>query len=229
MSPTSLLGRHGLPPDEIEPLSMRRIAQTLNGALPADEPALSLVSKLVYAAGDPDLAALVELRRDPIGAAVDALRGGAPVVVDVRMVAAGVSRTALAGLGSELLVAIDAADARTHTSDGRMTRSAAGMLALGHRLDGAVIAIGNAPTALLALLDLVADGVVRPAAVIGVPVGFVAAAESKEMLLASGLPCVVVRGTRGGSPLAAAALNHLLRLAGVPQVDTSHAADRLPS
>ena len=87
------------------------------------------------------------------------------------------------------------------------------MLALGERLDGAVVAIGNAPTALLALLDLVAAGVARPAAVIGVPVGFVAAAESKEALLASDLPCVVVRGTRGGSPLAAAAVNLLLRLA----------------
>ena len=223
----SLLRRHGLPPDEIEPLSQRRIETALNGALPTEEPARSLVARLVYAAGDPQLAALVELRSDPVGAALDALRRGAPIVVDVRMVAAGVNQAALARIGCDLVVALNAADARSGTADGSITRSAAGIIALGERLNGAVVAIGNAPTALLALLDLVAAGMARPAVVVGVPVGFVAAAESKEALLGSGLPCVVVRGTRGGSPLAAAAVNLLLRLAGAAGPETSPAAGEI--
>ena len=94
-----------------------------------------------------------------------------------------------------------------------ITRSAAGILALSDALNGSVVAIGNAPTALLALLDLAATRGIRPAAVVGMPVGFVAAEESKELLLAAGLPCIVIRGTRGGSPLAAATVNYLLGLA----------------
>ena len=82
-----------------------------------------------------------------------------------------------------------------------------------------MVAIGNAPTALLALLDLCADGRIRPAAIVGMPVGFVAAEESKELLLAADLPAIVVRGTRGGSPLAAATVNYLLGLAAQASVD----------
>lgn len=190
---------------------MQRIAAQLDGALPLDEPARGLISRLVYAAGDPALADLVVVQGDAIQAAIDALRQRAPVVVDVRMVAAGISKTALDRLGCRLVVALDAADAVSAPAG--VTRTAAGILALGQKLHGAVVAIGNAPTALLALLDLVAAGVARPAAIIGVPVGFVVAAESKAALLETDLPCVVVQGTRGGSPLAAAAVNHLLRLA----------------
>jgi precorrin-8X/cobalt-precorrin-8 methylmutase len=84
---------------------------------------------------------------------------------------------------------------------------------LAPQLDGAVCVIGNAPTALLALLDLCDAGIVQPALVIGMPVGFVAAVESKDELMARGLPFVTIAGTRGGSPLAAAATNALLRLA----------------
>jgi len=92
-------------------------------------------------------------------------------------------------------------------------RSAEAMLHFGARLEGAVVAIGNAPTALLALLDLVQAGVARPAVIIGIPVGFVAATESKEALLRCTVPFITVTGTRGGTPLAVAAVNALLLLA----------------
>ena len=211
--PGLLLTRYGLPPAEIEPLSRRRIEERLGDRLPVSEPERSLTARLVYAGGDPDLAERIAIVGDPVSAAVEALQRGAALVVDVEMVAAGIARGPLAELGSDLHVAIRAdgidAVARTH----RITRSAAGILALADHLDGAVVAIGNAPTALLALLDLVATAGVRPAAVVGMPVGFVAAEESKEHLLASGLPCVVVRGTRGGSGLAAAAVNLLMKAA----------------
>jgi precorrin-8X/cobalt-precorrin-8 methylmutase len=124
-----------------------------------------------------------------------------------------VSRTLLARLGSKLVVALDADPGQEGGAAGATTRTASGIIALGGELDGAVVAIGNAPTALLALLDLVRSGYARPALVLGFPVGFVAASESKEHLVSAGVPYVTLPGTRGGSPLAVAAVNSLLRLA----------------
>jgi precorrin-8X/cobalt-precorrin-8 methylmutase len=208
-----LLRRHGLPPAEIEALSRQRILDQLGARLPSGEPARSLAARLVYAVGDPALADRVRMSDDAVGAAVAALGAGGPIVVDVGMVAAGLSREAVGACGGRVLVAIKEAGVAAAARERRITRTAAGMLLLGARLDGAVVAVGNAPTALLAVLDMVAGGIARPAAVIGMPVGFVAAAESKAELARSGLPFVTVLGTRGGSPLAAAALNHLARLA----------------
>ena len=212
-APGPLLRKHGLPPTEIEPLSRSRIDTAIGDRLPAAEPERGLVARLVYAAGDPDLAARVSFVGEPIPAAVSALAVGASLVVDVGMVAAGITPRVLADLGVRVHVAIRADGVAGLAARHGITRSAAGILALADALDGAVVAIGNAPTALLALLDLCSIGAIRPAAVVGMPVGFVAAQESKELLLAAGIPAIVVRGTRGGSPLAAAAVNYLLGLA----------------
>jgi cobyrinic acid a,c-diamide synthase len=211
--PGLLLRQHGLPPAEIEALSASRIEARIGQRLPPREPERALVARLVYAAGDPDLAERVVIRPGAIEAATAALAAGAPLIVDVGMVAAGLAQAELAAVGVVARVAIRADGCAQLAARHGITRSAAGVLALAEYLDGAVVAIGNAPTALLALLDIVAETGARPAAVIGVPVGFVAAEESKELLLASDLPCIVVRGTRGGSALAAAAVNHLARLA----------------
>ncbi|MCC6177735.1 MAG: cobyrinate a,c-diamide synthase [Chloroflexi bacterium] len=208
-----LLRRFGLAPECIERLSLDRILERDGHRLPADEPTRSLVARLVYAVGDLDLAERVVVGSGAIEAAVRALANGAPLVVDVGMVAAGVSRPLLRRPGTRLVVALDVPGAAERARRDGITRTAAGILALGPDLDGAIVAIGNAPTALLALLDLVGAGIARPAAVIGVPVGFVAAEESKEALLATDLPLITIRGSRGGSPLAAAASNHLLRRA----------------
>ncbi|MDP8922235.1 MAG: cobyrinate a,c-diamide synthase [Chloroflexota bacterium] len=208
-----LLRRHGLPPRETERLSMQRIVDRFGDRLPAAGPERSLVTRLVYAAGDSALIPDVRWTDGAIGAAVQALRHGRPLFVDVRMVAAGLDRRTLDRLGSEPVVAIDALGAVELAAREAITRSAAGILSLGPRLDGAVVAVGNAPTALLALLDLAKSGVARPAVILGFPVGFVAAAESKDELVGSGLPHVTVLGTRGGSSLATAAVNFLARLA----------------
>jgi precorrin isomerase len=200
-------------PDDIEALSRRRIEARIGSSLPPHEPERGLVARLVYAAGDPSLAAHVRLVGDPIASSVDAFGQGTRLVVDVGMVAAGISRPMLARLGIDLTVAIRVTGIEEIARANGTTRSAAGMLALADQLNGAVVAIGNAPTALLALLDSAAAGVCRPAAIIGMPVGFVAAEESKALLLASELPCVAIEGTRGGSGLAAAAINYLLKLA----------------
>lgn len=208
-----LLRQYGLPPGEIEPLSRARIEAAVGDRLPPHEPERSLVARLVYAAGDPALAGRVTVSGDAINAAAEALSKGAALVVDVGMVAAGVSRPLLQTLGLTMHVAIRAEGADQRARDLGITRSAAGILRLAKHLDGAVVAIGNAPTALLALLDLMAAGSVRPAAIIALPVGFVAAEESKAHALRAGVPCITVQGTRGGSGLAAAATNCLLGLA----------------
>ena len=208
-----LLRAYGLRPEEIESLSERRILAASGEHLPADDAERALVARLVYAAGDPALASAMKISKGAIAAGVEAIRRAAPIVADVKMVAAGLSGPALARLGCELLVAVERPEAAALATALGITRSAAGVLACAERLDGAIVAIGNAPTALLALLDAISDRRARPALVIGLPVGFVAAVEAKHDLLSAGVPYVTLPGTRGGSPLAAAALNHLLRLA----------------
>ncbi len=213
-----LLRTHGLAPEEIEPLSDRRIRVAVGHHLLGSEHQRALTARLVYAAGDPSIAGSILISEDFLEIARRALRSGAPVLVDVKMVAAGVNAASLGRLGCDVLVAVEQPDAIGLARELGITRSAAGVLGLADRLEGAIVAIGNAPTALLALLDLAESGRARPAAVIGLPVGFVAAGEAKQALLGADLPYLTLPGTRGGSPLAAAALNHLLRLAESPEL-----------
>jgi precorrin-8X/cobalt-precorrin-8 methylmutase len=218
-----------MPPDAIERESPARIDHLLAGHhfdMPAER---ALARRLVYASGDPSLADRVRLSPGALERGVAALRAAAPIVVDVQMVAAGVTPALRGQLGCPLLCAARQERAAEAARAGAITRTAAGLLLLGDRLDGAVVAIGNAPTALLALLDLVDQGRAAPALVVGMPVGFVAAAESKELLRARAVPFVTVVGTRGGSPLAAATLNLLLGWAagdGVPTADPSAPPER---
>lgn len=197
-------------PDEIEAESMRVIDESLSGSWTDAERAV--VRRLVHASGDVSLQAVVGFSDGAVEAGVEALAGGADVVTDVRMVEAGVDSRRLAALGGKTLCMIDDPVVAAGAAAAGTTRAVAAMRALEGELAGAVVAVGNAPTALRELIALAEQGV-RPALVIGMPVGFVDAAESKAALEASGLPYVTVRGARGGSPLAAAAVNALLRLA----------------
>ena len=142
-------------------------------------------------------------------AARAALLRGAPVLCDSRMVAQGITRARLPA-GNEIVCTLDAPDTPALAARIGNTRSAAALQLWGARLAGAVVAIGNAPTALFHLLELLDAGAPLPAAVIGMPVGFVGAAESKDALAADGrVPFAVVRGRRGGSAMAVAAVNAL--------------------
>lgn len=210
----------GLPGGEIEALSMRRLRAAATVPLPPP-PAEEVALRIAYAAGDPGLLADLVVPVDAVEAAAAALARGGRVICDVAMVATG-ARARLAALGIEPAVAVEAAgrplprllDAATGAAAEASSRSARGLLALAGDLGGAVVAIGNAPTALLALLDALADGAPAPAAVIACCCGLVAAAEAKELLLATApVPVIAVRGTRGGSAAAAAALNALCTLA----------------
>ena len=162
--------------------------------------------RMIHACGQVDLVPDLAFSPDVVSAARKALDAGAPVLCDAEMVAAGITRRRLPGDND---VVCTLSDPRTPGLAARLgtTRTAAALELWGDRLDGAVVAIGNAPTALFHLLEMLAAGAPRPAAVLGIPVGFVGAVESKEALAASDLEHLVVRGRRGGSAITAAAVN----------------------
>ncbi|MEU1010351.1 precorrin-8X methylmutase [Streptomyces sp. NPDC005890] len=174
--------------------------------LPADVSQVAV--RMIHACGMVDLVRDLVYTPGVVARARAALRAGAPVFCDVQMVASGVTRRRLPAGNDVLCTLSDPAVAELAARLGT-TRSAAAVELWRDRLEGAVVAVGNAPTALFHLLEMIEAGGPRPAAVIGVPVGFVGAAESKDALAAhpSGLEHLVVRGRRGGSAIAAAAVN----------------------
>jgi precorrin-8X/cobalt-precorrin-8 methylmutase len=171
-----------------------------------DADTAQVVVRMIHACGMVDLAADVAASAGVVAAARDALRDGAPVLCDAKMVAAGITRSRLPADNEVVCTLDDPAVPELARTLGD-TRSAAALDLWGARLDGAVVAIGNAPTALFRLLDLLDAGAPKPAAILGLPVGFIGAAESKADLAASGYPHLVVHGRRGGSALAVAAVN----------------------
>lgn len=164
--------------------------------------------RMIHACGMVDLAGDIGYSANVAGAARKALLDGAPVLCDAEMVASGVTRKRLPAGNDVICTLRDPAVPELAARLGT-TRSAAALELWGDRLGGAVVAIGNAPTALFRLLEMVAAGAPRPAAVLGIPVGFIGAAESKEALAGSDLEYLIVRGRRGGSAITAAAVNAL--------------------
>ncbi|WP_406207247.1 precorrin-8X methylmutase [Kitasatospora sp. NBC_01560] len=175
-------------------------------ALPADVSQVAV--RMIHACGMTDLVEDLVYSPGVVAAARAALHAGAPILCDVNMVASGVTRKRLPADNEVICTLTDPSVPELARSTGN-TRSAAAMELWLPRLEGAVVAVGNAPTSLFRLLELIEAGAPRPAAVIGVPVGFIGAAESKEALAVhpSGLEHLVVRGRRGGSAMAAAAIN----------------------
>jgi precorrin-8X/cobalt-precorrin-8 methylmutase len=167
--------------------------------------------RLIHACGMIDIAEELAFTADVASAARQALAQGAPIFCDSAMVAAGIMRDRLPAKND---VICTLADPRVPVLAKQLatTRSAAAVELWSDRLAGAVVAIGNAPTALFHLLERLADGAPRPAAILAFPVGFVGASESKEHLVAGsfGTPYLTLRGRRGGSALAAAAVNALI-------------------
>ena len=165
--------------------------------------------RMIHACGMVELADDIEFSPDFVAAASAALRRGAPILCDANMVAHGVTRARLPAKNPVVCTLPSRASPALAAEIGT-TRSAAALELWRNRLDGAVVAIGNAPTALFRLLEMLDEGAPRPAAIIGMPVGFVGAAESKEALRADGrVPFVIVSGRKGGSAMAAAAINAL--------------------
>jgi precorrin-8X/cobalt-precorrin-8 methylmutase len=168
--------------------------------------------RMIHACGEVEAARHIVFGPGFVAAARAALAAGAPIFCDAEMVAHGVTRARLPANNEVICTLRDPRVPALAQSLGT-TRSAAALDLWADRLAGSVVAIGNAPTALFRLLELIAAGAPKPAAVLGIPVGFVGAAESKEALAADphGVPWLVVRGRIGGSAMTAAALNALAR------------------
>ena len=199
-------------PMEIENKSMEIIAPYLKG-LYLDEAETRVYSRIIHAAGDVDYAPLIHIHPEAIAAAQKALQAGCNIYTDVEMVRTGINKRKLAQFGGEVHCLIADPEVAALAKAKGITRSMAAMRTFGHALDGAVVAIGNAPTALYEVLRLAAEYVIRPAAIIGIPVGFVGAADSKRQLAANrDIPYITVEGTKGGSPIAAAAVNAIMYL-----------------
>ncbi|MEO1089722.1 MAG: precorrin-8X methylmutase [Pseudomonadota bacterium] len=166
--------------------------------------------RMIHASGMTELVGDLAASNDFVTTATATLRGARPVIADCRMVQHGIIRRQLPAANPIACIL----DEQPHAPAGD-TRSAAAIDRSAPLLDGALVVIGNAPTALFRLLERIASGTSRPAAVVGLPVGFVGAAESKAALAAAGsVPFLTLHGRRGGSPMAAAAVNALARLAG---------------
>jgi precorrin-8X/cobalt-precorrin-8 methylmutase len=183
------------------------------GRLPAD--AHDLVVRMIHSCGMTDLADDTEVSAGAVAAAHDALRAGAPVLCDAMMVASGITRRFLPA-GNDVVCTLNDPDVPAKAAALGTTRSAAALDLWLPLLEGAVVAIGNAPTALFRLLEMIEAGAPRPAVVLGLPVGFVGAMESKAALVAhpGGLEHVVVHGRRGGSAMTVGAVNALALGAG---------------
>ncbi|GAA1945153.1 precorrin-8X methylmutase [Kitasatospora viridis] len=175
-------------------------------ALPADVAQVAV--RMIHACGMTDLVADLLWSPNVVADARAALRAGAPILCDVSMVASGVTRKRLPA-DNEVVCTLSDPRVPGLAAELGTTRSAAAMELWRDKLEGSVVAVGNAPTSLFRLLEMIEAGAPRPAAVIGVPVGFIGAAESKQALAdhPAGLEHLVVRGRRGGSAIAAAALN----------------------
>jgi precorrin-8X/cobalt-precorrin-8 methylmutase len=164
--------------------------------------------RMIHACGQVDLVDDLGYSPGVVAAGRAALRDGAPILCDAQMVASGITRARLPA-GNDVVCTLRDPRVPALAAELGTTRSAAALELWRDRLDGAVVAIGNAPTALFHLLDMIDAGAPRPAAVIGIPVGFIGAAESKDALAATDLEHLVVRGRRGGSAITAAAVNAL--------------------
>jgi precorrin-8X/cobalt-precorrin-8 methylmutase len=199
-------------PEEIEAESFRRIeAQVRSHDFPP--PVWMVVRRMIHTSADLDYLRSVRLHPRALAAGVAALRQGGPLATDTRMLLAGVSGGRLSRLGvTPFCLMGDPEVAREARRQGT-TRAAAAMEAALPRLAGGIVAIGNAPTALLRLLELLEAGAAPPALVVGLPVGFVNAAESKEALSRQNYPFITALGPKGGSAVAAAVINALAIMA----------------
>jgi len=209
----SLVEKYALLPEEIDRQSIEVVEASLpqlDGLTPEER---YVVSRIVRAEGDPEISKAVGFSPGAVDLGIAAIKAKAAVVTDVRMVEVGISKALLSKCGLTTYCQIDTPNTAARAKTDGTTRSVAAIRELTPHLDGAIAVVGNAPTALLALLDMIQEGKVLPALVIGMPVGFIACAESKAELAKVDVPYISVWEKRGGSSAAAATVNALLGLA----------------
>lgn len=199
-------------PMDIENKSMEIIAPHLAG-LNLNEAERKVYSRMIHASGDVEYAPIIRLHPEAIKATQEALKKGANIYTDVEMVRTGIHKASFNRYGGKIECRVADPEIAEIAKKEGITRSMAAMRAFGKALDGSIIAIGNAPTALFEVLRLIEEEKILPAVVIGIPVGFVGAADSKKMLAENTkVPYITVEGTKGGSPIAASAINAILYL-----------------
>lgn len=196
-------------PHPIEAESFRIIGRELDeSAFPAE--VLPVLKRVIHTTADFDFKDILSFGPGSVEAGIRAVREGKNVVTDVRMVEAGISRDRLSMFGGKLYCFSSDADVIREARSSDSTRTAVSMRKAAPFMEGGIAAIGNAPTALAGLLSLVKTGIAKPALVIGVPVGFVGAAEAKEELMRSGLRYIATKGRKGGSTIAVAVTNAII-------------------
>lgn len=201
----------------IEDASMRMIDEEV-GAHGFGEAEWPVVRRVIHTTADFDFAggnAMMLFSKNAVGAGIAALRGGCSIVTDVSGVYAGMNKQNPKNHGNRVVCRISDGDVAARARREDTTRSAVSMRMSAGDIDGGVVAVGNAPTALLEVVEMIREGAVRPALVVGIPVGFISAAESKETLVAApaGTEYISNRGRKGGSAVAAAVINALYKLA----------------
>ncbi|MEZ3503184.1 MAG: precorrin-8X methylmutase [Lachnospiraceae bacterium] len=196
-------------PMDIEKRSMEIITDELNGRT-WPEPEFSIVKRCIHTSADFDYADNLYFSEHAAMAGVDALHRGAVIVTDTRMAWSGINKTRLSEYGGEAYCFMSDEDVAEEAKRRECTRAAVCM-ERGAALDREVIfAVGNAPTALIRLYELIREGRVRPALIIGAPVGFVNVVEAKELIMTAGVPYIVPKGRKGGSNIAATICNAML-------------------
>jgi len=208
----SLVQQYALLPDEIDRESLKMVQSSLPKSLSLESNEHYVLCRIVRAEGDSGIAESVRFSPGAVAAGLQALQSGFDVITDVRMVEMGISKARLRSQNLATRCLIDMPEVAARAQKEGTTRSVAAVRELASHMDGAIVAVGNAPTALLALLDLIDEEAVHPALVIGMPVGFVACAESKDELVKRNVPYITILGRRGGSSAAAATVNALLDL-----------------
>ncbi|MGK5509264.1 precorrin-8X methylmutase [Brevibacillus formosus] len=193
-------------PQEIEDLSFQIITDEM-GEHPFTEEQFPVVQRVIHASADFDLGRSLVFHPDAVKSGIEAIRSGKIVVADVQMVQVGISKNRIEKFGGQVKVYISDRDVMEEAKRLNTTRAIISMRKAIKEADGGIFCIGNAPTALLELIRMVKEGEAKPGLVIGMPVGFVSAAESKEELAKLDIPFITNMGRKGGSPVTVAALN----------------------
>lgn len=171
----------------------------------------TVYERMIHASGDVDYGHLIVTSKGAVAKGIEALKKGCNIYTDVNMVKTGINKRALHALGGEVMCRVANPEIAALAKERGVARSMAAMNSFGKDLNGSIIAIGNAPTALYEAMRMVKEDGIRPALIIGIPVGFVGAADSKEKLCHLDLcPFITVRGTKGGSSIVASCVNALM-------------------
>lgn len=196
-------------PMEIEKRSMEIITKELGGRT-WPEPEFSVIKRCIHTSADFDYADNLCFSEDAVQKGIDALNAGASIVTDTKMAASGISKKRMAECGGEVYCFMSDPDVAETAKEKGCTRAAVCMEKAAEFSGPLIIAVGNAPTALIRLYELIQEGKIAPALIIGAPVGFVNVVEAKELIMTAGVPYIVPRGRKGGSNIAAAICNAML-------------------